>query len=171
MKSKIILFTAILFISFANAQTKVGTIDSDYIIGKMPELIKVSKLVEKYGKRLDSSFQIKYKSYQTKVDAYKKDEKTLSKEIKKTMVNTLLGLEQELQKFKQNGNQLMQLKRDEVMRPLYNKLKNVIKEVAVANGFTQILTTTGNQFAYLDDKFDITKLVLNKLGIKIAEKK
>jgi len=169
MKLKITLLLAIFFINFTNAQTKVGTVNSDYIIGSMPEMKKVLKLVENYGKKLDSSFQAKYKEYQTKVAAFKKDEKTLSPETKKTMIDTLTRLEQDLQKYRQNGNQLMQLKRDEVMRPLYKKLGDVITEVAKTNGYSQILTVNGNQFAYIDEKFDITQLVLKKLGIKGAK--
>jgi len=171
MKSKITVFIAILFMSFTNAQTKVGTIDSDYVIGRMPEMKKVLKLVENYGKKLDSTFQIKYEKYQSKVDAYKKDEKSLTAETKKTMINALAGLENDLKKYRENGNKLMQLKRNEVMRPLYNKLNKVIADISKAKGYTQILTTTGNQFAYLDERFDITNLVLTKLGIKEEEKK
>ena len=52
------------------------------------------------------------------------------------------------------------------MRPLYKKLSEVIAEVSKANGYTQILTTNGNQFGYIDERYDITKLVLEKLGIK-----
>ncbi len=55
------------------------------------------------------------------------------------------------------------------MRPLYNKLSEAIRDVSKANNFTQVLTITGNQFAYVDDKFDITKLVIDKLGIKNPE--
>ena len=64
---------------------------------------------------------------------------------------------------------LLGLKRDELMRPSYKKLGDVIALVSIENGFTQVLTTTGNQFAYLDATLDITELVLEKLGIVIPE--
>ena len=37
MKSKIILFAAILLTSISFSQTKLGTVNSDLIIGKMPQ--------------------------------------------------------------------------------------------------------------------------------------
>ena len=52
------------------------------------------------------------------------------------------------------------------MRPLYKKTTEIIEEIAKEKGYTQILTVTGNNFAYIDIKHDITKLVLDKLGIK-----
>ncbi|MCF2874238.1 MULTISPECIES: OmpH family outer membrane protein [unclassified Tenacibaculum] len=166
MKFKFILFTITLFTTLSYAQTKVGTVNSDYIIGKMPQMKNVIRRVENYGKKLDSSFQLKAKEYQTKIEAYKTAEKTLSEEDKKTKVQEIATLEQEIGNFRQNGAKLLQLQRDDNMRPLYKKLSEVIAEVAKANGYTQILTTNGNQFGYIDKRYDITKLVLEKLGIK-----
>jgi outer membrane protein len=88
---------------------------------------------------------------------------------KKTIQKELTTLEEDLNKYKKNASMLLGLKRDELMRPSYKKLSDVIALVSKENGFTQILTTTGNQFAYLDASLDITLLVLDKLGIVIPE--
>ena len=90
-------------------------------------------------------------------------------EFMKAMKNEISELERGLQKSKQNGSQLIQLKRNELMRPLYKKLSGVIDEIAKAGGYTQVLTTSGNEFAFIDEKFDLTKKVMDKLGIKIPE--
>ncbi len=166
MKSKILFLAVILLSTITFSQTKLGTVNSDLIIGKMPQMKNVLRRVENYGKKLDSTFQIKAKEYQAKIEAYKGIEKTLTDADKKTKIQELGALEQEMGKFRQNGTRMMQLQRDENMRPLYKKLSEVIAEVAKANGYTQVLTTNGNQFGYIDEKFDITQLVLDKLGIK-----
>ena len=57
------------------------------------------------------------------------------------------------------------------MRPLYTKLSDAIAIIAKAKGYTQILTLTGNEFAYIDNKFDITELVIKNLGIQIPASK
>ena len=152
--------------TFAIAQTKVGTIDSDYIVNLMPEGQIVVKRSQNYGLKLDSSFSIKLKEFQAKVDNFKKNETILGVLAKKTAVKEITELEAEVKKYQENGQKLMQLKREELMRPLYKKLSVAIKEVAKANNYTQILTITGNQFAYIDNKFDITELVMDKLNIK-----
>lgn len=166
MKFKIILFIVTLFTTLSYAQTKVGTVNSDFIIGKMPQMKNVIRRVDNYGKRLDSSFQLKAKDYQAKIEAFKTAQKTLSEDDKKIKIKEITTLEQEIGNFRKNGPKLLQLQRDDNMRPLYKKLSEVIAEVAKANGYTQILTTNRNEFAYLDERFDITKLVLEKLGIK-----
>lgn len=167
MKLKITLFIAILCGSFSNAQqTKLGTVNSDYIVGKMPQTKSVLKRIERSAKKLDSSFQVKTKDYQAKIEAYKAAEKTLSDADKKTKYQEIISLEQDMQKFRVNGSKVLQLRQNESMRPIYKKLGEVIEQVAKENGYTQVLTTNGNQFGYIDERFDITKLVLAKLGIK-----
>lgn len=171
MKSKLIVFVFAIICGVSVAQTKVGTINSDYIINLMPEAKVVVQQTQKYGKKLDSSFAIKMNEYKAKVDDYKKREKEMGELEKKTLGTEINGLEDDIRRYQDNGNKLMQLKQNELMRPLYKKLNDAIDAVAKANGYTQILTTTGNQFAYIDIKFDITKLVMDKLGIKEPEVK
>ncbi|MFY0604604.1 MAG: OmpH family outer membrane protein [Flavobacteriaceae bacterium] len=169
MKSKLILIAICLCSLTASAQTKVGTINSELIIGLMPETKKVILLINAYGKRLDSSYQVKLKDYQAVVTAYNEKEKEYSEALKKVKYSEIVRLDQELQQSRQNGNKLIQIKRDEVMRPLYIKLKDAIAVVCKAEGYTQILTTSGNEFAYLDEKFDITQKVMDKLGVKLPK--
>ena len=38
------------------------------------------------------------------------------------------------------------------MRPLYKRVSDVIILVAKEKGYTQVLTSSGNEFAYLDEK-------------------
>ena len=65
---------------------------------------------------------------------------------------------------------MIQLKRNELLRPLYKKISDAITEIAKAEGYTQILTTSGNEFAYVDERFDITQKVMDKLGVKLPAK-
>lgn len=171
MKSKI----TILFIAFLStlsiAQTKTGTVNSDYIINLMPEAKIVVKMSQSYGVKLDSSFSIKMKDYQDRVKEFRDKEKDMGALMKKTMVAELSTLEQDMKQYQNNGQKLMQLKQEELMRPLYNKLNDAIKVVVKENGYTHILTVTGNQFAYIDEKYDITELVMAKLEIKKPEVK
>ena len=171
MKSKIVFLSALLFSTIAFGQTKLGTIDNDYIINLMPETKIVVKMAQEYGQKLHSSFTIKMKEYQTKVDDYNKNEKEYGELMKKTLISEIQSMEQDIQKYQENGSKLMQLKQNELMRPLYKKLNDVIDLVAKENKYTQILTIQGNQFAYIDEKFDITKLVMDKLGLKEPEVK
>ncbi|QOD61241.1 OmpH family outer membrane protein [Polaribacter haliotis] len=169
MKFKFILFLIAFSSIVSVAQTKVGTINSEYIITIMPETKIAMKLSQDYGAKLDTSFTAKIEDYKAKIEDYKAKEKEMGELMKKTTQKELIALEQDIQKYKKNGTTLMQLKRDELMRPLYKKLSDVIAEVSKANGYTQVLTTSGNEFAFVDEKFDITELVVKKLGITVPK--
>lgn len=167
MKLRIVLIALCFTGFFANGQTKVGTINSELIVGLMPETKQVLVRLDAYSKRLDSSYQVKVAEYNAKIAAFQKLDPSLSDSFKKIKVDEIQEIEANLQKSQQNGNQLINLKRDELMRPLYKILRESIAEIAKADGYTQIITSSGNELAYIDDNFDITKEVMTKLGLKM----
>ena len=160
----VIIAFASTFLS-AKAQSKVGTVNVNEILSKMPELATVETAVATYNSKLENTLKEKVTVYKTKLEAYKKNVATYSDVMKKTMGDELYNLENDIKKFQQNGAQLTQLKQDELLRPLYKKISDMIAVVAKEQKYTQILTVDGNEFAYTDEKFDITKTVKNKFGI------
>lgn len=166
MRVKLIISGAFLISALSFAQGKVGTVNMDLIVGKMPQSKTVIERVNKYAVRLDSSFQVKTNAFSTKIDAYKKEQETLSEAQKKEKQQEIIALEKEINKFRNNSSKLLELRRNEFMRPIYKKLNSIITAIAKEDGYSQILTTDRNEFAYFDEKFDITKKVLLKLGIQ-----
>jgi len=149
------------------AQSKVGTVNVNQILTNLPELVHVKKTVTDYNKELENSLNNKIAVYNTKLDTYKKSVDTYSDVMKKTMGEELFNIENDIKKLQQNGSQLTQLKQDDLLRPLYKKISDMIAIVAKEQNYTQILTVNGNEFAYADEKFDITAIVKTKLGIPI----
>jgi outer membrane protein len=169
MKSKIIIVFAILISSITGAQSKVGTVNSDYLLSLMPEGKTVVKLTKEYAERLDSVFALKVTAYQNSLNEFKELPDSLSQYKKTVKLIEIQKLEGEVNQAKQKGTQLMRQKENELMKPLYKKLGDAIGTVAKENNYTQVLTLQGNEFAYVDRKFDITDLVIAKLNIKIPE--
>lgn len=171
LKQLLFAFAFVLCAYTTSAQTKVGTVNVNIIISKLPEIAQVQKGVEDYGKELEANLKTKLETYSKKVEETNKIFKDLSEEDKKKKQQEVLTLEQDIQKFRQNGAQLIQIKQDELMRPLYKKVADAVAVVAQENLYTQIFTLDGNELAYVDARFDITKLVAQKLGVKLEEPK
>ena len=113
-----LLKIAFLFLCVTGfAQSKVGTIDVDYIISQMPELSSVQKQIEDYGNGLDSNLLKKLAEYQSAIDKYKTDEFSLTINQKKGRQDSIIAMENDIQKFQQNGNQLIVLKQEEYLKP------------------------------------------------------
>jgi len=166
MKSKVNILIAILISNIALAQSKVGTVNSDYLLSVMPEGKIVVKLTKKYAERLDSVFTLKVRAYQNSLNEFRDFTDSISQDTKTLKLIEIQKFEAEVNKSKEAGSQLIRQKENELMKPLYKKLGEAIREVAKENNYTQILTLQGNEFAYVDSAFDITELVMVKLNIE-----
>lgn len=160
---------AIFFISVTTfAQGKVGAVDVEYILSKMPEMTKVQNELEMYGKQLDIDLNKKIDEYKKLVEEYKAGEASLTPEQKKEKQNKIMEMEADIQKFQQNGAKLMEIKRTEALKPLYQKVGGVLEKVAKEQNYTQVNQTT-QDLVYLDPEYDLTVPILLELGIKLEE--
>ena len=127
-----IVFT-LLFVCLGlmgTAQTKTGTFDTDFVLSKMPELTKVQEDLNAYKQTLEKQLNEKADAYKKLVEAYKTSEATMSDADKKTKQQEIITLEGEIGKFQQNGAGLVQLRQDELLRPLYQKIGVALNEIA-----------------------------------------
>ena len=166
MKAIKILFIFISVSSFA--QSKVGTIDIDFILSKMPELPAIQKQIEDYGKELDVDFNKNLDSYNALVKSYNDGETGFSEEVKTEKQTEILTAENDLGKFQENGTKLISIKRDDLVRPLYQKIGVALEKIAKTEGYTQVVQIDKN-IVYLDNNYDLTLLVLKELGIELKE--
>lgn len=151
-------------------QSKLGTIDVDFILSKMPEIETVQKDLKTYGETLDSQLQEKMTAYQAKLDEYNKNVENYSEQKITEQQTAIFELEEDITKFRQNGIQLMRIKEDELKRPLYMRIAEVMDVIAKEQNYTQILNTSADSsIVYLDPKLDITLAVLAKMGIEVEE--
>ncbi len=165
---KIILFIALCIISLQlSAQSKIGTIDSEFIMSKMPELSQVETGLKTYNTKLEAELKTKATEYETKIKAYQEKEASMTDADKKKSQEEFIMLENDINSARQNASKASQAEQSRLIKPLYEKIGKAIEEVAKAGQYTQILTVANSGLAYIDPKFDITKVVLTKLGIKV----
>lgn len=159
---------AVFFIGLSTfAQGKVGAVDIDYILSKMPEMTTVKTQLETYGKQLDVDLNKKIDEYKKLAEAYKAGEATFTPEVKKTKQTELLTLDADIQKFQQNGAKLMEIKQQEYLQPLYKKIGEALDKVAKAQNYTQVMQATPDM-VYLDPSYDLTLPILSELGITVT---
>ena len=167
MKSKFLII-AFVFTTIISAQTKVGTINTEYIVSRMPEFKEVQKEVENYGKSLDAGLKEKFDEYQEKVKAYTEKEATFTEALKELKQKDIMKLEEDIQKLRTNSGKLLQVRQDELLRPLYNKIGIEVEKIVKTDGFTHIFNEN-NALIYIDPNFDITIKVMKNLGIPVEE--
>lgn len=164
------LLLSLLFVfSAVSAQeSKVGTIDIDYILGLMPELSAVQEQVTAYQTELSEGYAEKLSAYEKALQNYRDNESLLTLMQKKTKEDSLMVMQNELGQYQQNGNQLLALRQEDFMQPLYTKVGQSLERVAEAGGYTQVLLRDNN-VVYIDNRFDLTLAVLKDLGIEVPK--
>ena|SRR5690606_8371317 len=158
---------AVFFIGLsAFAQGKVGAVDIDYILSKMPEMETVKTQLETYGKQLDVDLNKKIDEYKILAEEYKTGEASFTPEQKKEKQTALLTLDDDIQKFQQNGAKLMEIKQNEYLQPLYKKIGEALNKIASEQSYTQVMQTS-QDMVYLDPNYDLTLPIMKELGITI----
>lgn len=169
MKNILVALAILLTSVSLNAQTKVGTIDAEFILAQMPETKTVEEDIKAYNLKLQEELQNTIKKYEELVAAYQTDNATLSEEEKGTKESEIISVENDIKNFRQKATVLMQVRRNELTQPLYMKIDAAMKTIIEKEKYTQIFNTSINGMAYADEKFDITDAVLAKLGIELPK--
>lgn len=167
MKKYLLLIVVLLNGFFAQAQTKVGTIDAEYILGQLPEINTVEEGLKTYNTDLQGELQNTIKKYEELVADYQATTESMTEEDRNKKENEIIGLENDIKNFRQKASVLLQMRRNELTQPLYEKIDGAMKEVINEKKYTQIINSSANALAYADPAHDITDAVLAKLGITV----
>lgn len=159
----IVLFTGIC----SQAQTKVGTIDAEFILGQLPEITSVEENMKTYNTELQTELQKTITTYEGLIAAYQESNTSLSEEDRTAKENEIIGLENDIKNFRQKASVLLQMRRNELTKPLYDKIDVAMKQVITEKNYTQIINSSANALAYAHPDHDITDAVLGKLGISV----
>lgn len=159
----------------ANAQNtdhpaqKIGYAETDYIASQLPEFKKMESELKTHGAQLENQMKAKYDDYQAKLKAYQGLPATTPDAIKSDKERELAALQENMQKFQQDAQSSYTKKQTDLMDPIFKKIGKAIEEVAKENGYSFIispqLANGGDILLFTDDKFNISDLVLKKLGV------
>lgn len=157
-----------MLVSFSSfAQSKIGTIDADFIISQLPEITTVNEGLKSYNTELQTELENSVKNFEQMLASYQAGVEAFTEEEKKAKEGELIALENEIKNFRQKASVMMQMKRNELSEPLYAKINAAMLEVVNEEGFTQIFHTGGNALAFSAESHDITEKVLKKLGVTV----
>jgi outer membrane protein len=170
MRTSLLIILLSCFAFAAQAQTqKIGYADTEYIFSQMPEMKQLENDLKTHGSQLENQLKAKVQEYQAKLAAYNNLPATTPDPIKKDKETELAQLQENIQKFQQDAQASIQKKQTDLMEPLYAKVHKNIEDVAKENGYSFIINSQlgagADVLLYNDENFDISKLVLKKMGI------
>ena len=164
LKSLIVAFLMALPMTFSYAQSKVAHIDTQKLIGEMPEVIAAQKQLEQLEKTYTSEIENTYKEFQTKAQSYSADAANQTDVTNQARQKELETMQQNINQYRETAAQDLQKKQVEMMRPLYDKARAAIEKVAAAQGFDYVLDATAGGSVIMAKGKDLMADVKAELG-------
>jgi len=162
-----IVSVIVLIGSFTVKAQKVAHVNLDSLISIMPESKTAQQAVQDYAKQLEQQVVAMQTELQSKYEAYQKDGANMAPIVKESKEKELNDLNQRIQDFQQQAQTDYQKKSAELSKPVYEKAKKAIDQVAKDNGFKYVLDTSTGIVLYNEPADDIIALVIKKLGITV----
>ncbi|HLK27888.1 MAG TPA: OmpH family outer membrane protein [Puia sp.] len=170
MKKIIILALVMLSFAFAVNAQRYAIVDTKYILAKMPEYTEAQKKLDQqsevWQKEIDDKQEVLSKMYKD----YEAEQVMLSDDLKKKREDEIFNREKEVRdlqrkRFGFEGDLFK--KRQELVKPIQDKVYNAIQKIAVSRMYDFILDKSeGITVIFADPKLDKSEDVLKELGIK-----
>ena len=164
LKSLFIAMLMALPMTFSYAQSKVAHIDTQQLIGQMPEVVAAQKQLEELEKTYTNQIESTYKEFQTKAQSYSADAANQTDVTNLARQKELETMQQNINQYRETAAQDLQKKQVEMMRPLYDKAKAAIEKVASVQGFDYVLDATAGGSVIMAKGKDLMADVKAELG-------
>lgn len=167
---KILIIAVLLFsTTFAYAQ-KFACVDSDYILNNMPEYKQAQKELEEASLQWQKEVENKLAEVDKMYKSYQAEAMLLPSELKTKKENEIIAAEKEaknLQKQRFGNDGDLAKKRSELVKPIQDKVYNAIEKLAQEKSYSVVFDkASGATILYIDDKTDISDMVLNEMGYR-----
>jgi outer membrane protein len=153
---------------FSQKTIKLGHIDSQKLIMAMPESDSAQKKLQKVEQEFQATLEELQVEFNRKFKTYQDNYTTMTELIRSTKETELNELSERIQNFQTQAQQDFERQRMELFKPIQEKAKQAVDQVAKENGFTYIFDIGPGVGAIVyasPDTEDILPLVKQKLGL------
>ena len=172
MKSTFIFFLIVFSFlsSITLAQLKIGYVDSDTILDNSPDMQDARKKIDDLIQEWQTEIRRMENQLKAKQDDYEKRKLIMTDETATETLAEIAKLQKELadfreKKFGANG-ELFQ-KQDELMKPIQNKVFNIIQEIANEEELDYVFDRSGDIiFLFAKPDYDLTAKVVERLKVE-----
>ena len=171
-KIALFLFLALILSYQVNAQ-RFGYVDANFILTQMPDYAKAEDEINTLSKAWQEEIGKMKSEIQSMYDELKVEEVLLTKEMIDERKNKIITKEEALKEYQQKTfgyDGLLFLKRQELIKPVQDKIYEAIEDVAKQKKLQIIFDKSGDLvMLYTDPRYDYTDFVLEELGLKEPE--
>lgn len=170
MKKFFLLSVVCLVLAIASNAQRYAVIDTKYILNKMPEYSAAQKQLDDIATAWEKEIDAKKAELDKMYKDYDAEQVMLSDDLKKKREYQISEKDKELrqlqqQRFGYEGDLFK--KRQELIKPIQDKVYNAVQKLAVQRGYDFILDKSeGITVIFADPKLEKSDDVLRELGVK-----
>jgi outer membrane protein len=173
MKKLILTLGLAIMTCFVASAQKFAYVDTEYILGQIPEYKAAQSELDKTSSQWQKEIEAKYTEIDKMYKAYQAEQILLTEDMKKKREGDIVAKEKEakdLQKQRFGVDGELFKKRQELVKPIQDKVYNAVKTVAEKGGYSIIFDKSSGDITllYASPKSDKSEEVLELLGYKTA---
>ena len=167
------LFVGLLAVEVKAQDIKVGYLDPQLVLERMPEMAAVQMRIKNFRDRKGAEIQQKEAAFIQAQNEFQQRSGVISEAARQEGQAALASQYQDLQSATATAQQEINQRTNELLGPLLTQLRQAIDAVAAREGLSYVLNTTTNSgdqiILYVSQeyasKYDITNEVMQQLGI------
>lgn len=166
---KIIVAALALFMGIATYAQKMAYVDMEYILGKMPQYAEAQKQLDKIADGWQKEVEGKMKEVDDAYKQFQAEQVLMTEPMKQQKIKDIEAKEKEVKEFQKakfGPNGELFKKREELIKPIQDKIYNEIQKFALAKGYDFIFDRSGGTtMLYAGDRLNKSDDILAALGI------
>ncbi len=170
MKKLLLVAAACWLLTLTADAQRYGVVDTKYILDKIPDYKEAQKKLDQFSEQWQKEIDDKQTALDKLYKDYEAEQVMLSDELKKKREAEIFNKEKEVRELQRKRfgfeGDLFK-KRQELVKPVQDKVYNAIQKIAVAKQYDFILDKSeGITVIFADPKLDRSEDVLRELGVK-----
>jgi outer membrane protein len=167
---KIALFAAIVLFASVSFAQRFAYIDSDYIMENIPEYKAAEQELERISVAWQTEIEQKFSEIDRMYREYQAEAPLLPEEMRRQREQTIiererLAKELQMNRFGREGDLFK--KRQELVKPIQDKVFEAIEEIATRGNYAVIFDKSGGiTMIFTDVRYDLSDEVLQRLGYR-----
>ena len=172
MKKTILVAFSMLLMSTTFAQ-RFAYVDTDYILKNIPEYNDKQSQLDEISVQWQGEIEAKYTEIDRMYKEYQAEQILLTDEMKRKREEDIMEKEKEAkelqrQRFGFQGDLFR--KRQQLVKPLQDKVYEAVKDVAKARGYAVIFDkASAMTMLYTNSKYDMSDDILEELGYSVED--
>ncbi len=166
---KIMLILAVSLMGLSTYAQKFAYVDMEYILGKLPQYAEAQKQLDKVADTWQKDIEGRMKSVDDMYKQFQAEQVLMTEPMKQQKIKEIEAKEKEVkeyQKSKFGPNGELFKKRQELIKPIQDKIYDEVNKYALAKGYDIIFDrSSGPTMLYANDRLNKSEDILSALGV------